>query len=127
MEEINISRAIIEKYTNKLLNCLQNDVIIVGAGPAGLTAGYYLAKYKIKTTIIEKRLSIGGGIWGGAAGKNIIALEENALPIVKEMDFRIDRHGNIYTLDAIEFASGKRCWECENWSWHVHPEPTEAG
>jgi phytoene dehydrogenase-like protein len=33
-----------------------------------LAAGYYLAKWGIKTLILEKRLSIGGGIWGGAAG-----------------------------------------------------------
>lgn len=37
------------------------DVIIVGAGPAGLTAGIYLARGGAKTLIIEKE-SIGGQI-----------------------------------------------------------------
>lgn len=63
--ETDISRAIIEEYNKRLLEHLENDVVIVGAGPAGLAASYYLAKAGIKTTILEKRLSIGGGIWGG--------------------------------------------------------------
>ncbi len=35
------------------------DVLIVGAGPAGLTAGIYCARYGLKTLIIEKGL-VGG-------------------------------------------------------------------
>ncbi|MCK5473179.1 MAG: FAD-dependent monooxygenase, partial [Planctomycetes bacterium] len=56
MKEVRISRAIIEEYNKRLLDHLENDVIIVGAGPAGLTAGYWLSKAGIKTTIIEKKL-----------------------------------------------------------------------
>ena len=32
------------------------DVIIVGAGPAGLTAGIYCARANLKTIIFEKEL-----------------------------------------------------------------------
>jgi thioredoxin reductase (NADPH) len=35
------------------------DVIIVGAGPAGLTAGIYAARFGLETLILEGRL-IGG-------------------------------------------------------------------
>jgi thiamine thiazole synthase len=42
MQEIKVSKAIIETYSRKLLNLLENDVVIVGAGPSGLVAGYYL-------------------------------------------------------------------------------------
>ena len=65
MIETDISRAILEAYQRKLLNHLENDVVIVGAGPAGLTAGYYLAKAGIKTAIIERKLSTGGASGAG--------------------------------------------------------------
>jgi len=103
MKEIEISKTIIEQYHNKLLNCLENDAVVVGSGPAGLTAAYYLAKNKIKTTVLEKRLSTGGGIWGGAAGYNIITVEDKT--ILEEIDVAVQRKGNLYTADAIEFAT----------------------
>ncbi len=103
MKETDISRAIIEQYNKKLLEHLENDVVIVGAGPAGLIAAYYLAKNKIKTIVLEKRLSIGGGIWAGAAGYNIIVFEDT--DILDEIGVSTEKRGNLYTADAIEFAT----------------------
>jgi len=37
------------------------DVLIIGSGPAGLTAGIYAARFKLETMIIEDEL-IGGQI-----------------------------------------------------------------
>lgn len=103
MEEINISKAIINEYAEALTNHLENDVIIIGAGPAGMTAAYYLAQNNIKTAIFEKRLSIGGGIWGGASGRSVITVQEG--DILEEMGIRYHRRGNLYVADAIEFAT----------------------
>ena len=36
------------------------DVVIIGAGPAGLTAGYELSKSNKKTVILEKKHQVGG-------------------------------------------------------------------
>jgi len=44
LNEITISRAILETYFKKLDSCLELDVAIVGGGPSGIVAGYYLAK-----------------------------------------------------------------------------------
>lgn len=38
------------------------DVIIIGAGPNGLTAGAYLAKSGLKVLVVESRMEIGGGL-----------------------------------------------------------------
>jgi len=107
MKETDISRAILEQYKKRVLEHLENDVVIVGAGPAGLAAGYYLAKAGIKTVIIEKRLSIGGGIWGGAAGYNVVTFEDTEILDEIEVTTNLkSKQGNLYTADAIEFAVG---------------------
>ncbi|MHC4657744.1 MAG: sulfide-dependent adenosine diphosphate thiazole synthase [Planctomycetota bacterium] len=103
MKEIDISRVIIEQYSKRLSEHLENDVVIVGAGPAGLAAGYYLSKTGVKTTIVEKKLSIGGGIWGGAAGYNVVTFEDK--DILDEIAVTTKKEGDLYTADAIEFAT----------------------
>jgi len=103
MIETDISRVIIDQYARRLLEHLENDVVIVGAGPAGLAASYYLAKAGVKTTVIEKKLSIGGGIWGGAAGYNVIAVEDT--DILDEIGVTTEKQGDLYIADAIEFAT----------------------
>jgi ribulose 1,5-bisphosphate synthetase/thiazole synthase len=60
VKEVEISRVILKRHHSKLVDCLDNDVVVVGAGTAALTAGYYLAKSGVKTTVLEKRLSTGG-------------------------------------------------------------------
>ena len=103
MIETDISRAIVKEYSRRLTEHLENDVVIVGAGPAGLAAGYYLAKAKVKTTIIEKKLSIGGGIWGGAAGFNVVTFEDK--DILDEIGVTTKKEGNLFITDSIEFAA----------------------
>jgi thiazole biosynthesis enzyme len=103
MIEADISRIIIDCYTKKLLEHIENDVVIVGAGPAGLAAGYYLAKAGVKTVIIEKKLSVGGGIWGGASGYNVVVFEDK--DILDEIGVTTNKKGRLFTADAIEFAT----------------------
>ena len=103
MIETDISRAIIDEYHRRVVEHLQNDVVIVGAGPAGLAAAYYLAKAGVKTLILEKRLSIGGGIWGGAAGYNVIVVEET--DILDEVGIATRKVKGLFLADAIEFAT----------------------
>ncbi len=104
MIETNISKVIIAEYCKRLSEHLENDVVIVGGGPAGLAASYYLAKAKVKTTIVEKKLSIGGGIWGGAAGYNVVTFEDK--DILDEIGVTTKKQGRLYIADAIEFAAG---------------------
>ena len=101
--EIQISRTIIEQYTAKLLDRLENDVVIAGSGPAGLTAAYYLAKNGVKTTVIEKKLAVGGGLWGGAAGFNEIVLEDSEIP--DEIGIPSKKKNGLIVADSVEFAT----------------------
>jgi len=42
------------------------DVIVVGAGPSGLSAAWHLAGKGFRVLVLEKMLGVGGGIRGGA-------------------------------------------------------------
>jgi len=57
-----ISKIILE-YTMRdwIENITSCDVVIVGAGPSGLTAARYLAKNGYRVVVFERRLSFGGG------------------------------------------------------------------
>ena len=63
-----------------------------------------VAKAGVKTTILEKRLSIGGGIWGGAAGYNVIVVED--AEILDELEITATKDKGLYLTDAVEFATG---------------------
>jgi thiazole biosynthesis enzyme len=101
--ETEISRAITAEYSQRLTEHLENDVVIVGAGPAGLTAGYYLAKAGYKTALLERKLSIGGGIWGGAAGYNVVVTQSCDIP--DEFEMTSKKQKGLFVYDSIEFAT----------------------
>jgi len=106
LDEIKISKAIIESYKDKLIESLNVDVAIVGAGPAGMCCGYYLAKADKKVAIFERKLSVGGGMWGGGIMFNEIVVQEKAKEIMDEFGVktRIYEKG-YYMSDSIEAVS----------------------
>ena len=106
MDEITISKAIIDTYTKELLAFTDVDVAIVGAGPSGLVAGYYLAKKEIKTVIYERRLSVGGGMWGGGMMFNRIVVQVEAKGILDEFGITAKEYEkDYYIADSIEAVS----------------------
>ncbi|MCF8078783.1 MAG: sulfide-dependent adenosine diphosphate thiazole synthase [Desulfobacterales bacterium] len=106
IDEISISRAIIDRYHEKLSANLESDVAIVGGGPSGLVAGYYLSRAGKKAVLFERKLSIGGGMWGGAMMFNEIVVQESALPILDEFGVRYRKYEqNCYTADSVEAVS----------------------
>ena len=107
LDELVITRAIMESYMDKFLGSLDSDVAIVGAGPAGLVCAYYLAKAGAKVTIYERKLSIGGGIWGGGAMFNQVVVQEEAKRILDDMGISYEpyeREEGYYLLDAVELS-----------------------
>ena len=106
LDEIKISRAIIESYKDKLLRYLDTDVIIVGAGPAGMCCGYFLAKANKKVAILERKLSVGGGMWGGGIMFNEIVVQDKAKGILDEFGIKARIYEKGYYLsDSIESVS----------------------
>ncbi|MFC1674911.1 sulfide-dependent adenosine diphosphate thiazole synthase [Candidatus Omnitrophota bacterium] len=106
LDDIKISRAIIEGYYKKLLKSLDVDVAIAGGGPAGLVCGYYLAKKKINTVLFERKLSTGGGMWGGGMMFNEIVVQAKAKEIMDEFGIRTRKYEKGYFLsDSVEAVS----------------------
>jgi thiamine thiazole synthase len=106
LDEIKISRAIIESYSEKLVKALDVDVAIVGGGPAGMVCGYYLAKAGKRVVLFERKLSIGGGMWGGGIMFNEIVVQETAKRILDEFGVKTRRYDkNYYLSDSIETVS----------------------
>lgn len=106
MDEVIISRAITESYIKDLLEAMELDVAIVGAGPAGITAAYYLAKERVKTAIFEKKLSIGGGIWGGGMMFNKIVVQPEGKEILDEFGVAsFEYQKGYWVASAVELAA----------------------
>jgi thiamine thiazole synthase len=106
LDEVKISKAIIETYNQKLVNNLDIDVAIVGGGPAGLCAGYYLAKQGKRVALFERKLSIGGGMWGGGIMFNEIVVQFKAKRLLDSFQIKTKLYEKgYYTSDAIECVS----------------------
>ena len=71
-----------------------------------MVAGYYLGKAGFKTVIFESKLAPGGGMWGGGMMFNEIALQDDAVHIVKELGVSYRPKGDgYYTMDSVEATS----------------------
>ncbi|MEG1581036.1 MAG: sulfide-dependent adenosine diphosphate thiazole synthase [Bacteroidaceae bacterium] len=106
MIEIQVSEGIISTYFEKMRNNLSLDVAIVGGGPSGIVAAYYMAKAGLKVAIFDRKLSPGGGMWGGAMMFNQIVVQEEAMNIVKDFNINFTPYMNgLYTMDSVESTS----------------------
>lgn len=107
LEETEISRTIISAYHEKLSDRIVSSVLVVGAGPSGMMAAYCLARQGLKVTLLEKRLSPGGGIWGGGMAMPEVVVQEDAISVLDEIGVGHEaRHEGLHIVNAIELAAG---------------------
>ena len=106
LNDIVVSKAIIEKFAEKMIRNLKVDVAIVGGGPAGLVAGYYLAKAGVKVSLYERKLSIGGGMWGGGMMFNEIVIQEEGKKVLEDFGIPVKKYKDHYfTADSVQAVS----------------------
>ncbi len=78
------------------------DVAIIGAGPAGLTAGLYCARYGLKTIIIEKGIIGGTASWAGSVQNYPGFMDISGLELMMKFQEQAEKAGAKIELDTVE-------------------------
>lgn len=106
LDEKIITCAIIDGYFQKLKECLSVDAAVVGGGPSGLVCSYFLAANGFKVALFERKLSIGGGMWGGGMMFNEIVVQNDGKRILDKFGINSRFYENgYYTADCVETVS----------------------
>jgi thiazole biosynthesis enzyme len=109
IDDVMVTRKIFERFSEEFQDFFDVDVAIAGAGPAGLVAGKYLAKAGKKVVVFERKLSIGGGMWGGGMTFPVIVVQKASKYILDEAGVNVsDGDDGYYSADSIE-AITKLC------------------
>ncbi|MGQ9729822.1 MAG: sulfide-dependent adenosine diphosphate thiazole synthase [Candidatus Zipacnadales bacterium] len=83
--EKDVTRAIVGEFAKQFEEYIESDVIIIGAGPAGLMAGMMIAKAGKKAFIIERNNYLGGGFWIGGYLMNKVTVRAPADKILDQL------------------------------------------
>jgi thiamine thiazole synthase len=106
MDEVAIYRAITQSFMKDFMEAMEVDVAIVGAGPSGLVAAYYLAKGGARVAVFERQLRVGGGMPGGGMMFNRIVLQEEGKRIMDDFGVRSKEYEKgYYIADSLEAVS----------------------
>ncbi|RLF09603.1 MAG: ribose 1,5-bisphosphate isomerase [Thermoprotei archaeon] len=106
LPENEITRIIIDHACRDWIENTSVDVVVVGAGPSGMTAARYLARKGFKVVLFERRLSFGGGIGGGGMLFHRAVLGEPADEVLREAGVKLTPvGGGIYVVDVAEMIA----------------------
>lgn len=106
IRESQVSRAMTSRYFKDLNEFAECDVIVVGAGSAGLSCAYELSKHPdVKVAVIEQGVAPGGGAWlGGQLFSAMVVrkpahelLDELSIPYEDEGDYVVIKHAALFT------------------------------
>jgi len=114
IREHQVARAMIKRYWDDMYERAISDVVIVGAGSAGLSCAYTLAKAspELKITIIEANVAPGGGAWlGGQLMAPMVVrkpahlfLDEVGVPYEDEGNYVVVKHAALFTSTVLSKA-----------------------
>ncbi|GAA5916981.1 hypothetical protein JCM8208_003231 [Rhodotorula glutinis] len=89
-----------KRHGEDLYNTAISDIVIVGAGSAGLSAAYVLAKARpeLKVTIIEAGVAPGGGAWVGGQLMSSMCVRKPAHLFLDELDVPYEDEGDMVVV-----------------------------
>ena len=104
IEEHVVSREMGRRYNKDVDDYAKCDVVIVGAGSAGLSCAYELSKYpEIKVALIEQSVSPGGGAWLGGQLMSPMVVRKPADEFLDEIG--VPYTEALLTVDGTEHGS----------------------
>jgi thiamine thiazole synthase len=106
IDDVVVTQTIFNRFFDEFRGCFEVDVAIAGAGPAGLVAGLYLSRAGKKVVIFERKLSVGGGMWGGGMTFPVIVIQKSSKHILDEVGVKMcDEGKGYYSANSLEAVS----------------------
>ncbi|NYT17927.1 MAG: thiazole biosynthesis protein, partial [Methanomicrobiales archaeon] len=113
LDERIITRAILATQMEILLDYTDIDVAVVGGGPSGLAAASFIGEQGLKVAVIEKKLSVGGGMWGGGMMFPRIVVQDEAKRLLDRFSIRSAPYGDGYwvasSVEAVAKLTAAAC------------------
>ncbi|EHA8589115.1 thiamine thiazole synthase, chloroplastic [Cocos nucifera] len=106
IKESIVSREMTRRYMMDLITYADTDVIVIGAGSAGLSCAYELSKDpSVRVAIVEQSVSPGGGAWlGGQLFSAMVVrkpahlfLDELGIPYDEQDTYVVIKHAALFT------------------------------
>ncbi|XP_030967926.1 thiamine thiazole synthase 2, chloroplastic [Quercus lobata] len=99
IKESTVSREMTRRYMTDMITYADTDVVIVGAGSAGLSCAYELSKNpSIRIAIIEQSVSPGGGAWLGGQLFSAMVVRKPAHHFLDELEIEYDEQENYVVI-----------------------------
>ncbi|EMG37354.1 thiazole-adenylate synthase [Desulfocurvibacter africanus PCS] len=113
LDEVIITEAIASEYFRKFKESLSLDVAIVGGGPSGMTAARKLAQAGCNVALFERKLSLGGGMWGGGMTWNMIVVQTESKHLLEEVGVPLKEYKPGYWVaDAVTATTALAAAAC---------------
>jgi thiazole biosynthesis enzyme len=114
LDELTITRAILEEQLRVTLEYTDLDVAVVGGGPSGLTCAALVAEQGMRCAVIEKKLSVGGGMWGGGMMFPRIVVQEKARRLLDRFGIRYSSYREgYYVASSVESVAKLTAAACD--------------
>ncbi|KAI3466591.1 hypothetical protein Pfo_023254 [Paulownia fortunei] len=99
IKESIVSREMTRRYMMDMITHADTDVVIVGAGSAGLSCAYELSKNpNINVAIIEQSVSPGGGAWLGGQLFSAMVVRKPAHKFLDELEIEYDEQDDYVVI-----------------------------
>ena len=99
IKESIVSREMTRRYMTDMITYADTDVVVVGAGSAGLSCAYELSKNPdVQVAIIEQSVSPGGGAWLGGQLFSAMVVRKPAHLFLNELGIDYDEQDNYVVI-----------------------------